>query len=237
MQRAQVDDEVRSFADDVTADMTPSWVSAVRRAAGSRLDQLGDRLDQALADTDLGVARLPAWVVLVRMLQWLLLLAAVGGLAWTVLLAVRGTLQDSDTVAIGGVALAIVLLVGGLVVGLLLGLLCRLFVARMARTRASRADDRLREGVNEVTHELVIEPVEARARGVRRRARRSGPRPLVRPLPVHRALPDGVVPSRSRTGASLSAPAPSLVPSTRNETRRQRCPTAPSPSAAGSAPT
>jgi GTPase Era involved in 16S rRNA processing len=161
VQRARVDDEVRVFADNLTSDMTPAWVAAVRRAAGSRLDQLGDRLDQALAGTDLGAARLPAWVGVVRVLQWLLLLAAVAGIGWTGALAGLGRLNDPDTIQVGGVALAIVLLVGGVVVGLLLGISCRLLVGRMARNRASRADGRLRDGVNGVTHELVVEPVEA----------------------------------------------------------------------------
>jgi GTPase Era involved in 16S rRNA processing len=160
VQRARVDDEVRLFADNLTSDMTPAWVAAVRRVAGSRLDQLGDRLDQALADTDLGAARLPAWVGVVRVLQWLLLLAAVAGLGWTAALAGLGRLDDPDTIQVGGVALALVLLVGGVVIGLLLGLVCRICVGRMARNRAARADERLREGVNAVTHELVVEPVE-----------------------------------------------------------------------------
>jgi GTPase Era involved in 16S rRNA processing len=161
VQRARVDDEVRGFADKLSADMTPAWVAAVRRSAASRLDQLGDRLDQALADTDLSVARLPAWVGVVRVLQWLLLLAAVAGLGWTGALAGLGRLDDPDTISVGGVALAIVLLVGGVVVGIVLGLLGRILVGRMARRRAARADEGLREGVNAVTHELVIEPVEA----------------------------------------------------------------------------
>jgi GTPase Era involved in 16S rRNA processing len=160
VQRARVDDEVRLFADNLTSDMTPAWVAAVRRAAGSRLDQLGDRLDLALADTDLGATRLPAWAGVVRVLQWLLLLAAVAGLGWTAALAGLGQLDDPDTIEVGGVALAIVLLVGGLLIGLLLGLVCRLLIARMARNRAARADERLRDGVNAVTHELVVEPVE-----------------------------------------------------------------------------
>ncbi|GAA1790714.1 hypothetical protein GCM10009795_040450 [Nocardioides hankookensis] len=161
VQRARVDDEVRGFADKLSTGMTPAWVAAVRRGAASRLDQLGDRLDQALADTDLGAARLPAWVGIVRVLQWLLLLAAVAGLGWTGALAGLGRINDPDTISVGGVALAVVLLVGGVVLGLVLGLVGRLLVRGMARRRATRADERLREGVNTVTHELVIEPVEA----------------------------------------------------------------------------
>ncbi len=161
VQRARVDDEVRTFADDLSAGMTPGWVTAVRRAAGSRLTDLGDRLDEALAGTDLGADRLPAWTVLLRVVQWLLLLAAVGGLVWTGVLAGQGKLQDADTPQIGGVALALVLLVGGVVLGLVLAVVGRLLVGNAARQRARRADERLRSAVNDVTHELVVEPVEA----------------------------------------------------------------------------
>ena len=164
VQRARVDDEVRTFADEVTAGMTPPWVAAVRRAAASRLDDLGDRLDQALARTDLGVAKLPGWMHLLRVLQWLLLLAALAGLGWTGVLLGTGKLQDADTPEVFGVAVALVLLVGGLVLGIILGLVARIAVGRAARGRAARADERLREAVNEVTHELVIEPVEAEPR-------------------------------------------------------------------------
>lgn len=160
VQRARVDDEVRTFADEVTAGMTPPWVAAVRRAAASRLDDLGDRLDQALARTDLGVAKLPGWMHLLRVLQWLLLLAAIAGLGWTGVLLGTGKLQDADTPQVFGVAVALVLLVGGLVLGIVLGLAARIAVGHAARGRAARADERLREAVNEVTHELVIEPVE-----------------------------------------------------------------------------
>ncbi|MBB3040953.1 GTPase [Nocardioides soli] len=161
VQRARVDDEVRTFADEVTVGMTPPWVAAVRRAAPSRLDELGDRLDQALARTDLGVAKLPGWMHLLRVLQWLLLLTALGGLGWTGVLLATGKLQDADTPQVFGVAVALVLLVGGLVLGIVLGLAARIAVGRAARGRAARADEHLREAVNEVTHELVIEPVEA----------------------------------------------------------------------------
>ena len=64
MQRARVDTEVRALADDVSAGLARPWADAVRRASTSRLPDLGDRLDRALADTDLGVARMPvgpAW--------------------------------------------------------------------------------------------------------------------------------------------------------------------------------
>ena len=83
---------------------------------------MADRLDAEIAATDLGVARLPVWAGAVRVLQWLLILAALVGGAWTVALAASGSLGDDSVPAYGGIDLPIMLLVGGVVVGILLAL-------------------------------------------------------------------------------------------------------------------
>ena len=160
VQRARVDTEVRALADEVSAGLNQPWVDAVHRASVSRLDELGDRLDAALAATEVRASRTPAWAWLVRVVQWLLLGAAVAGLVWTGALLGTGKLSDPDTPQVAGVALALVLLVGGLALGIALGLVCRLGVASAARTRAAAADHRLREAVSEVSRELVVEPVD-----------------------------------------------------------------------------
>lgn len=161
VQRARVDTEVRRLADDVSEGLARPWEEAVRRASTSRLDDLHDRLDLALSRTDLGVEKLPAWAGLVRVLQWLLVLTAAVGLGWTVLLVVSGTLGDDSTPKVAGIALPLVLLLGGILLGLLLALVCRFLVAATARRRAAVADKRLRAAVHEVTAELVVAPVEA----------------------------------------------------------------------------
>ncbi len=160
VQRSRVDTEVRALADEVSQGLNRPWVQAVHRASVSRLDELGDRLDAALAATEVGAARTPAWAWLVRILQWLLLGAAVGGLVWTGVLLGSDKLSDPDTPQVGGVALALVLLVGGLVLGIVLGLVSRLGGASTARARAERADQQLRSSVSEVSRELVVEPVD-----------------------------------------------------------------------------
>lgn len=161
VERARVDTEVRALADDVSAGLSRPWVDAVRRASVSRLDELGDRLDAALAATSLGSARIPAWAWIVRVVQWLLVAATAGGLIWTGVAAGTGKLGEPDTAQVFGVALPLVLLGGGIVLGVVLGLVCRLFVAGAARHRARAADERLRTAVGEVSHELVVAPVEA----------------------------------------------------------------------------
>jgi GTPase Era involved in 16S rRNA processing len=160
VQRARVDTEVRELADDVSQGLGRPWVEAVHRASVSRLDELGDRLDAALASVDVAIGRTPFWAGLVGVVQWLLLLAGLAGLVWTGVLLGSDGLDDPDTPQVGGVALALVLLVGGLGLGILLGLLCRLAVAGAARRRAVEVEQRLRGAVAEVSHELVADPVE-----------------------------------------------------------------------------
>jgi GTPase Era involved in 16S rRNA processing len=160
VQRAKVDTEVRALADDVSAGMTRPWADAVRRASTSRLGEMKDQLDAEIAGTDLGVARIPVWAGAVRVLQWLLILAALVGGGWTVALAASGGLGDDSVPAYGGIDLPIMLLVGGVVVGILLALLCRVLVEVTARNRAAAADRKLRDAVHRVSAELVVAPVE-----------------------------------------------------------------------------
>ena len=166
IQRARVDTEVRALADDVSRDLALPWAEAVRHASVSRLRDLGDRLDRTLADTDLGVGRMPVWAGAVRLLQWLLILAAVGGAGWLAALAVLGYLQmpEPSTPEAGGFPVPTLLLVGGVALGIVLALACRLLVRMTARRRAHGADHRLRAGVGSVAEELVIAPVEAELR-------------------------------------------------------------------------
>jgi hypothetical protein len=50
-------------------------------------DDLNDRLDRAVAATDLGAEKIPVWAGLVRVLQWMLIITAVVGGLWLALLA------------------------------------------------------------------------------------------------------------------------------------------------------
>lgn len=159
VQRAKIDAEVRSLADDVSTGLGAPFADSVRRASTARLSEVGDRLDDALRTVDLDAERLPVWAGAVRVLQWLLVLAALVGGAWSVAAMLSGGLGDLPRV--GGVALPLVLLGGGVLLGVFLALVCRGLVAATARSRAAAADRRLREAVSEVASELVVAPVQA----------------------------------------------------------------------------
>lgn len=163
VQRARVDTEVRALADDMSRGLARPWADSIRRASVSRLDDLGDRLDAGIGGTDLGVAKLPRWTGVVRVLQWLLILAALGGALWLGLLAVLGYLRvgEPTTPNVGGLPLPTVLLLGGVALGVLLALVCRFLVAATARRRAASVDRRLREAIHQVSADLVVGPIEA----------------------------------------------------------------------------
>ncbi len=163
VQRAAVDSEVRAVADTVSAPLTRPWAESVRRASVSRLPDLNDRLDSALSATELNADGIPVWAGLVRVLQWLLLLAALAGAVWLGVLATDRYLGVSEpsTPDIGGFPVPTVMLLGGVVLGIVLSLLCRLLVSATARSRARSADRRLRAAIAEVADELVVAPVRA----------------------------------------------------------------------------
>ncbi len=163
VQRARIDSEVRALADQVGEGMAPSWASAVRAASVSRLPDLNDRLDRAVAATDLGAAKIPFWAGLVRVLQYLLILSAVVGAGWLALLALGSyaRLPEPPTPEVGAFPVPTLLLLGGIGLGLLLALVCRWLVSMTARSRARAADKRLRDAISEVSAEVVVEPIKA----------------------------------------------------------------------------
>jgi hypothetical protein len=163
VQRAQVDTEVRAVADEVSAPLARPWGDAVRRASVSRLPDLNDRLDAALTATPLGVERLPIWAGLVRVLQWVLLIATLAGLAWSAVLLVDPWfgVDRPTTPDVAGFPVPLILLVGGIVLALLLSGLCRLLVRGTARSRARAADRKLRSAIAGVADEIVVTPVRA----------------------------------------------------------------------------
>ncbi len=163
VQRARIDAEVRALADLASQGLGRPWVDAVRRASSARLDELGDRLDRAMADTDLQAARIPVWAGAVRLLQWMLILTALAGAGWLATLAVMDFLElDKPTLPeLGDLPIPTIMLVGGVALGILLALLCRGLVRMTARRRAAAADKRLRAAVHDVAVELVVLPVRA----------------------------------------------------------------------------
>ena len=160
-QRSALGLAVRTVSDKAGDSLPAPWPAAVAEASRSRLGDLPDALDRAVAGTDLGMGRTPIWWRLVGGIQWLVTLAALGGLLWLLAgYAVRAIgLPRLEYPMVGNVPLPTMLLLGGLVLGLLVALLVRPIIGWAARRARRRAEARLRAAVGEVGREQVVAPV------------------------------------------------------------------------------
>ncbi len=161
VQRARVDTAVRALADHAAAGLSRGWAEAIKRAARSAQDSLPDRVDRAIATTDLDLAGHRRWWQWVRVLQWLLVAAVVAGLGWLAASAVLLYFQlpPLPRVLWWGLPAPTVLVVGGVLAGLLVAGLARIGVEVGARRRTARARQALRAAISRVTGELVVAPV------------------------------------------------------------------------------
>jgi GTP-binding protein EngB required for normal cell division len=162
-QRSALGLAVRAVADRAGEGLPAPWATAVTTAARARLGDLPDALDGAVAGTDLGLDRRPAWWRVVGAVQWLVTLAAVAGLGWLVLgYALRALgLPALEYPRLGEAPLPTVLLLGGLLAGLLVAALTRPVSGWAARRARHRAERRLTTAVGAVGREHVVEPVRA----------------------------------------------------------------------------
>ena len=158
---ARVDTALRSLGEVVTADLPLAWADEVRRETGQRAERLPERLDAAVAGTDLGVDRSPRWWAPVGVLQVALIVTAVVGALWLAALAGLAYLQLDDlaTPDAGPLPLPTALLLGGIHAGLLVAFLARIASGVGARRRARRARARLEDAVGSVADVEVFAPV------------------------------------------------------------------------------
>jgi GTP-binding protein EngB required for normal cell division len=161
VQKARVDTALRTLADQAAQGLTRGWADQIKRAARSAEDALPDRVDRAVATTDLDLARHRRWWQLVRVLQWLLVATVVVGLGWLALSFLLAYLQlpPLPEVQWRGLPAPTVLAIGGVLAGLLLAGLARIGVEVGARRRTAKARQSLRGAIARVTGELVVAPV------------------------------------------------------------------------------
>ena len=163
VQKARVDTAVRALADQASQGLSRGWTEEIKRAARSAQDELPDRVDRAIATTDLDLAQHRRWWQLIRVLQWLLVAAVIVGLGWLGLSFLLAYLQLPPLPAVTWWRLPAptVLVVGGVLAGLVLAGLARIGVEVGARRRTAKARQLLRAAIARVTGELVVAPVKA----------------------------------------------------------------------------
>jgi GTP-binding protein EngB required for normal cell division len=163
VQKARVDTALRTLADQAAAGLPRGWADAIRRATRSSQGPLPDRVDRAIATTDLDLAGHRRWWQAVRVLQWLLVATVVAGLGWLGTAFVLAYLQlpPLPEVLWWGFPAPTVLVLGGVLAGLLVAGLARIGVEVGARRRTARARQALRSAIARVAGELVVAPVRA----------------------------------------------------------------------------
>jgi GTP-binding protein EngB required for normal cell division len=160
--RSAVEIATRGLGDKAGEGLPQRWSEAVADAATPPGPELADALDQGVVGTSLR-ARDPMWWTVLGLVQLLLAIVAVAGLAWLVVLAVMGWLQlpEIETPMWGPLPYPLIMLVGGLLIGVLLALLARALARSGARRRGRAIDKRLRDSVSLVAGERIIAPVRA----------------------------------------------------------------------------
>ncbi len=162
VQNAGVDAALRRARDAAGQGLPQAWRDELRRTSELSGERLADRLDRAVAGTDLGPDRTPIWQRAVGGLQWLLALGALTGALWLLGLVGLGLLQLADVVPlprVEGIPVPTLLLVGGLLAGLLLALVSRPLVRAGALRRGRQAHRRLTDRVAEVADTEVLKPL------------------------------------------------------------------------------
>ena len=154
---------VHSLAVDRTRGLPARAAAEVIAASDDRAEALGDRLDTAIASTELEQHSDPKWWSIANAVQRLTSIAALAGGLWLAALVLMRhyLLLDVDAPRWGVVPWPTVLLLAGLAIGALAGLTGRWLAGAGAARRAARVRTRLEASVAEAVTANVVEPLEA----------------------------------------------------------------------------
>lgn len=159
---------IRSFVDDVSADLPEPWPHVLRSAGTPDSALLADRLDRAVGDgVRAHASRTPRWWSVVGALQILLASAAAIGGVWLTVLFALAWLQvpDPPTPEWQGWPVPTLLFGAGAVLGLLAAVVARRVAGLSARRAARRARAAAIDNVEQVASELVVEPIRTELAG------------------------------------------------------------------------
>jgi len=162
-QRGHVDSAVRDLAEHSASDLTQPWVRSVRSATTGRSGEIVEAVDDAVRSADLGLERPAPWMRTIGIVQWLLLVVAVVGIVWGIVVSVSGGTGLPDP-ELGGVSVPLIAGIAALVAGIVLGIASRVAVHVAAKRKAREADGILREAIGSVADEQILAPLDAELR-------------------------------------------------------------------------
>lgn len=167
-QNARTASAIRALANEAVTGLPGGWRDAVAAAARSNAERLPDRLDQAVATTDLQAGRGVGWWRTMRIVQWVLMTCVLVGLGW---LGVNFALAYFMLPPLPGgwigpeggfrVPVPTALVIGGVALGLAFAAASNALIGLAARAASSRARLALMRAIRDVTVADVVEPVRA----------------------------------------------------------------------------
>lgn len=157
---AQVEQAVNRYTTTAVKAIPHSWGQALQDQLQHAPQSMEGPIDQAIASTKLGVEKQSWWWPMVKFLQWLSLLAALGGALWLGGLALAGFLQFSlpEPPRIEGIAYPTLLLVIGVLIGVILGIGGSIFNRLIAKIKRRKALGNLNQSVAYVVRQEVVDP-------------------------------------------------------------------------------
>ena len=159
-QRADIDNAITAFADEVGGPLPEPWSRTVRAAARSRAGDAQSALGSVVARGLPPRDKVTGWWRLIALAQWLLMLLAVGGVAWIALIlshrSDRSSSLLSDTSLVPWLAVMVVAL---LLLGWLIESWCQNMVVLAADREREQANQAIMARVAAVTSDLVLAPV------------------------------------------------------------------------------
>ena len=157
---AKIDTAVRALASEASEGLPRPWADAVRAASLSHRTNLPDDIDRAVASTDLGVHHGTGWWKLVTVVQWILMVIVVVGLAWLAVDVLSAYFQFRlPPVRWHHFPVPTLMVLGGVIAGIVVSLLCQVGVQAGARVAARHASSELRANLTDVAWQSVIDPV------------------------------------------------------------------------------
>jgi GTP-binding protein EngB required for normal cell division len=159
--QSEVDNAITTFADAVGDGLPEPWATSLRDAARSNAALVPRGLSDAVRRAVPGGSAVPAWWRLITAWQWLLTVLAVGGIVWSVVIAIAHGGREQSTL-IGDVGLIPWLLVMAaalLLLGFLTAAGCRNVAVLAAERERQHAEQAMREQVAATTRDLVLVPV------------------------------------------------------------------------------
>lgn len=161
-EHAAVEHGINQYVAEASQELPDSWKEPLREMVNDNVQILDDGIDSAIAGTPLGVERSSWWWPVVKVIQWVALVAALGGALWLAAYPVAGYFQFDLPQAprVEGIAVPTLLVFIGILLGIVLGIACSFVNRIVAKVKRRKALKNLERSVSHLVRQAVVEPVD-----------------------------------------------------------------------------